>query len=69
MKASELINKLQIAIEKVGDSDVKGVVYDDFFGGVNLSNFNCVNITDKNNIVISESSIASDCFLKFEEIK
>lgn len=70
MKASELIEKLEKAIAKVGDVDIKGVKTDDYSGGVeHLYNFNYLCITDKGNIIISEFSNYDDFYYKFEEIK
>jgi hypothetical protein len=70
MKASELIEKLEKAIAKVGDVDIKGVKTDDYCGGVeHLYSFNHLCITDKGNIIISEFSNYDDCYYKFEEIK
>ena len=46
MKASELIEKLQKAIDKVGDTDVRGIGHeDDFLGGVSLTKIRHVAIT------------------------
>lgn len=69
MKASELIEKLQKAIDIVGDVDVRGIGYEDCLGGISLTKLKYVNITDKGHIVISETSGHADAFLTFEEIK
>lgn len=69
MKASELIEKLQKAIDKVGDTDVRGIDYEDCLGGVNLTRLRYVNVTNKGHIVISETSGYVDAFLVFEEIE
>ena len=69
MKASELIEKLEKAIEKVGDVDIKITNLDDFCGGIeHLFIFNYVCVTNKNNIVISAFSNHEDHYYKFEEI-
>lgn len=69
MKASELIEKLQKAIEIVGDANIRGVGNeDDYLGGVSLTNLRYVNITNHGDIVISETSGHYDAFLTFEEI-
>ena len=53
MKASELIEKLEKAIAKVGDVDIKGVKTDDYSGGVeHLYNFKYLCVTDKGNIIL-----------------
>ena len=55
MKASELIEKLQKAIEIVGDANIRGVGNeDDYLGGVSLTNLRYVNITNHGDIVISD---------------
>lgn len=69
MKASELIEKLQKAIDKVGDADVRGIGYEDCLGGVSLTKLRYVNVTNEGHIVISEYSGHTDAFLTFEEIK
>ena len=70
MKASELIEKLQKAIDKVGDTDVRGIGHeDDFLGGVSLTKIRHVAITNHGQIVISETSGHNDIFYSFEEIK
>lgn len=69
MKASELIEKLEKAIAKVGDVDIKGIKLDDYCGGIeHLFNFNHVCVTNKDNIVISAFSNHEDHYYKFEEI-
>lgn len=69
MKASELIEKLQKAIEIVGDANIRGVGNEDeYLGGVSLTNLRYVNITNRGDIVISETSGHCDAFLSFEEI-
>lgn len=69
MKASKLIEKLQKAIDKVGDADIRGIGYDDCLGGINLTRLRHVNITNEGDIVISETIGHTDAFIKFEEIK
>ena len=69
MKASELIEKLEKAIEKVGDAEIMGVTTDDFCGGAELFKYRYVSVSNKGNIVISSYSDYDDAFLKFEEIK
>lgn len=69
MKASELIEKLQKAIDKVGDTDVRGVGYEDFLGGVSLTKIRHVAITNHGQIVISETFGHDDIFYSFEEIE
>ena len=70
MKASELIEKLEKAIAKVGDVDIKGVKQDDYCGGVeHLFSFNHLCVSNTGNIIISEFSNHDDYYYKFEEIK
>ena len=69
MKASELIEKLQKAIDKVGDVNILGVHVDDYFGGIELSKYRHVLITNEGDIVISTYNSYDDSHLKFEEIK
>lgn len=69
MKASELIELLQKAIDKVGDVNVKGVHSDDYFGGVELFDQRYVYTTNKGNIVISSTYGFDDAHYKFEEVK
>lgn len=68
MKASELIEKLQKAIELVGDADVKSVDSDDCLGGITLSNFRYVSVSNYGDIVISEYSDYGDIYTKLTEI-
>ena len=69
MKASELIEKLQKAIDKVGDVEIMGVITDDFCGGAELFNYRYVSVTNRGNIVVSQYGNYDDAILKFEEIK
>ena len=69
MKASELIEKLQKAIDAVGDVDVMGAHCDDYCGGTELYPYRYVNITNRGNIVIASHSGYDDAHYKFEEIK
>ena len=69
MKASELIEKLEKAMSKVGDVDIKGVTTDDYCGGVeHLFHFNHLCTTNTGDIIISEFSNHEDNYYKFEEI-
>lgn len=69
MKASELIEKLQKAIELVGDVNVRGLGYEDCLGGVSLTNIRHVTVTNHGQIVISETIGYDDAFYSFEEVK
>ena len=70
MKASELIEKLEKAIAKVGDVDIKGIGNDDdFLGGVSLCQLRNVLVTNRGDIVISSYNNHDDCYYKFEEIE
>ena len=69
MKASELIEKLEKAIDKVGDVEVMGVTCDDFCGGTELFKYRYVTVSNKGHICISSYSHYDDAFLKFEEIE
>ena len=68
MKASELIEKLQKAIDKVGDVEIMGATSDDFCGGTELFRFRHLCVTNRGNIVITPYGGYDDAVYKFEEI-